>query len=1275
VGVGLSAFALVASGMLYEAPPATASSPTCDISTPELNVTVECEQGSWEDYYSGGSTWVDRSLNVTIPRGATTLTVDLKGGGGASSWYRPENGKTYLGSEGGKGARVQGTIDVTGMSTVTVVIGTGGEGSWYFGNSGGRFSAIYEGDSTDPDDVLFVAGGGGGGGSPYPETADCEYTFGSGGCTAPAFPLVPGGSGGADGTAAGGSPRSYFQSFHGGGGSDGVGGAAGAYPDTTDVASGTAGWSWGDGGSGGGFGSVNYGWGGSGGGGYGGGGGGAGSGYLWPGTFSVTGSGGAGGSYADPSATGVNYSPEGGDGGIQIRPEDNPTFYDQNGGWGSAELTFAGSKPDAPTSVTAEAGDGAATISWVAPTAADRVSADSYTVKALTGGVETGDTCSSTSTSANPSCTITGLDNGTEYTFTVTATNTAGSTTSSATSAVTPGTVPGAPTAVGVNTGSETVTVSFTAPIDDGGFTIADYEYKLNDGDWTSASTTGSPFTISSLDNGTNYAIRVRAVNSKGAGAASDPVNAQPESAATTPAAPTITSITPGNNQAQVAFSAGSDGGDGIINYEYSVDAANWVPLNPTDTTSPITISSGLSNGVTSSIEIRAVNGEGSGEASNSVSVTPGSSPLAPTIDSLTAGNESIQVAFTPGSDEGSTIIDYEYQLDGGEWVSAGTAESPFTIAGLDNGVSYAVVIRAVNAIGGGAGSTQVTATPKGVPSAPTLDSVTAEPGVVRFSWTAPGNNGGSSITEYEYSTDFGSTWRTLGQDSDQNDIAVSVDSSGETFTFGASYGTQVRAVNAEGAGTASSTKYVIPADVPGAPQGFFISPGNEILTLNWGSTASNGQPITDFEYTTNGGEDWASLSTNGAPVAVNEDSTSTPVDFTNGNEYTIQVRAVNAMGKGTASQAVSATPNAVPSAPYNLAATQGPQEIMIAFTAPEDGGSVITDYEYQLDEGAWTSANVTSSPMVILGLTNGQSYSIRIRARNDNGPGAISDVITASPVAPEQIPNKASGLSALPGQASLDLTWEPTPIGIMAVTDYQYTTNDGLIWKSLGTTGTTAQITTRSDNELLENGTEYTVKIRAVSSSDSGDASDPVSQTPGIPLAPGSVQSSWNEDDELELSWVSGGDNGFAISEYRLVVSQVSSRSGTLMARSGPGTYSTSSTSYAIPGLSPSSGYTITLTAKNTHGWGLSTTVSVGSTGSDDEEDQTPPAIIQQIGLPPSGVCEDVVDGMFGTQTFIQGGWGQSWARWMNSGLDGAVCTRILVYSNAQGRWVLAEY
>ena len=69
----------------------------------------------------------------------------------------------------------------------------------------------------------------------------------------------------------------------------------------------------------------------------------------------------------------------------------------------------------APSDVTAVAGDGEATVSWTAPTHAENVQVDGYTVTSSDGQVMT--------TTREHKVTFTGLTNGTTYTFTVTAHN------------------------------------------------------------------------------------------------------------------------------------------------------------------------------------------------------------------------------------------------------------------------------------------------------------------------------------------------------------------------------------------------------------------------------------------------------------------------------------------------------------------------------------------------------------------------------------------------------------------------------------------------------------------------------------------------------------------------------------------------------------------------------------------------------------------------------------------------------------------------------------
>ena len=90
---------------------------------------------------------------------------------------------------------------------------------------------------------------------------------------------------------------------------------------------------------------------------------------------------------------------------------------------------------------------------------------------------------------------------------------------------------PGAPTISAVTAGNGQLSVAFTAPGSDGGASITNYDYSIDDGaNWVTPSTpsTTSPVVITGLTNATAYPVKIRARNSVGGGTASNSVSGTP---------------------------------------------------------------------------------------------------------------------------------------------------------------------------------------------------------------------------------------------------------------------------------------------------------------------------------------------------------------------------------------------------------------------------------------------------------------------------------------------------------------------------------------------------------------------------------------------------------------------------------------------------------------------------------------------------------------------------------------------------------------------------
>jgi N,N-dimethylformamidase beta subunit-like, C-terminal/Domain of unknown function (DUF4082)/Fibronectin type III domain/Bacterial Ig domain len=303
-------------------------------------------------------------------------------------------------------------------------------------------------------------------------------------------------------------------------------------------------------------------------------------------------------------------------------PDDTSMYLDD------VSVTNAGSgptAPGAPTGVSATAGNGSASVSWTAPSNGGSA-ITSYTVTPFIGSAAQTPVTVSGSPPAT-STTVTGLTNGTTYTFTVSATNAIGTGPASAPSnAVTPTapTAPGAPTGVTATAGDSTATVSWTAP-SNGGSAITSYTVTpfIGSAAQTPVTVTGNPpatsTTVTGLTDGTTYTFTVSATNAIGTGPASAPSNAVTPTGPTAPGAPTGVTATAGDSTATVSWTAPNNGGSAITSYTVTGYVGSTPQAQVTVTGSPPATSTtvtGLTNGTTYTFTVSATNAIGTGPAS-----------------------------------------------------------------------------------------------------------------------------------------------------------------------------------------------------------------------------------------------------------------------------------------------------------------------------------------------------------------------------------------------------------------------------------------------------------------------------------------------------------------------------------------------------------------------------------------------------------------------------------------------------------------------------------
>ncbi|WP_158606518.1 fibronectin type III domain-containing protein [Paenibacillus ginsengarvi] len=354
------------------------------------------------------------------------------------------------------------------------------------------------------------------------------------------------------------------------------------------------------------------------------------------------------------------------------------------------------SVPDAPTGAAATPGNRQALVSFTPP-ASNGSAITGYTVTSNPGGL-TG------SGTASPIL-VTGLTNGTAYTFTVVATNAKGdSLPSAATPSVTPEVPPiEAPVLHSVVAGDGQALLAWSPVAGSTGYKVFQSVTAGTYG--TEVAAVGEAvhsYRATGLTNGVTYYFAIKATSPYGDSAASNQAGATPLVSA--PGAPVLQAAAAGNGQVTLAWNAVP----GSIGYKVFQSVTAGTYGSEVATVGEAVYSykaTGLSNGVTYYYVVKATNPAGDSAASNQVSAMPVNVPGAPTDVVATAEDSMATVSFTAPADHGgSPVTGYEVSAWPGGIVATGGA-SPIRVQGLANGTVYTFTVKAINRVGGSAPS------------------------------------------------------------------------------------------------------------------------------------------------------------------------------------------------------------------------------------------------------------------------------------------------------------------------------------------------------------------------------------------------------------------------------------------------------------------------------------------------------------------------------------------------------------------------------------------
>jgi titin len=401
----------------------------------------------------------------------------------------------------------------------------------------------------------------------------------------------------------------------------------------------------------------------------------------------------------------------------------------------------------------------------------------------------------------------------------------------------------------------------------------------------------------------------------------------------------------------------------------------------------------------------------------------------------------------------------------------------------VENGEWYVYGIQAFNDLGE-AEMAIVTGAP-GKVAGPVVLMATPGDGVVELSWAEPKDTGG--FDEYHYGIERGTSVTELLPLAETGNRTYS----DTNVTNGVLYRYRVFVINHIGEGARGEIVSATPVGPPSPPLDPVAVAGNGSVILSWALPANeNGGAITMYKVYR--GRDPGNLTflSNVTGLSLTDD------DVFNGVRYHYAISALNSGGEGNKSLVVEAMPRGPPGPIRQLTATEGDGSVKVSWEEPAmDNGAEVLGYKVYLRKTGsnWSlpgEANDTSH--TVTGLTNGQTYQLKVVAFNVVGEGPAPDMLN---VTPGKVPAGPTDLRAKLSDDKVELSWGPPADDgghtIIQYRVYRGTSKDDMVHIA------TCNETNFIDKEV-DKGVKYHYKVTAINIRGEGDPSDTVSATSG---------------------------------------------------------------------------------------------------------------------------------------------------------------------------------